>query len=154
MDNGHATAQSPDRSKSMGGTGVTEAVFVRSNGLATQKTIQRASISRKSTHVHSAAKMTSADSNIEEYDYDSSSTRITVIIITWRSCFQSTYTLICGSTDDGPFPQGQHEESDDTSTARYADRRVLVSMPSIGESHTTIRGIVCTIVSYEKDFPT
>jgi hypothetical protein len=52
MDNGQATAQSPDRSKSMGGTGVTEAVFVRSNGLATQKTIQRASISRKSTHVY------------------------------------------------------------------------------------------------------
>jgi len=52
MDNGHATAQSPDRSKSMGGTGVTEPAFVRSNGLATQKTIQRASISRKSTHVY------------------------------------------------------------------------------------------------------
>ena len=90
--------------------------------------ILRANFVKHRKHVHSAAKMTSADSNIEEYDYDSSSTRITVIIITWRSCFQSTYTLICGSTDDGPFPQGQHEESDDTSTARYADRRVLVSI--------------------------
>ena len=57
----------PIDQKSMGGTGVTEAVFCAVQWISypEEDTTWSASISRKSTHVNSAAEMTSAHSNIE-----------------------------------------------------------------------------------------